>query len=125
MSRTILVADEDLDTRIILRVLLERNGYVVVEASSAVEATQACANELALVILNHPMNVDADLSLARWVRSQPATRDLPIINLTSRAIPMLIEEASQQGVTITLAKPLDVKRILLLVRELTSPQLAH
>jgi CheY-like chemotaxis protein len=126
MSRTILVADEDLDTRIILRALLERNGYVVIDASSASEAMQAVhQHELALVILNHPMNVETQVSLARWLRSLPTTRDLPIINLTSRAIPLLIEEASKQGVTVTLAKPLDVKKILELVRELTTPQLAH
>ena len=126
MSRTILVADEDLDTRIILRALLERNGYIVIDASSPSEAMQVVhQHELALVILNYPMTVEPQVSLARWLRSLPMTRDLPIINLTSRAIPLLIDEAAQQGVTVTLAKPLDVKKILELVRDLTTPQLAH
>jgi CheY-like chemotaxis protein len=126
MPRTILVADDDLDTRIILRALLERNGYDVVDAGSPGDATQAAStHELALVILNHPMNVNATLSLARWLRTSPATRDVPIINLTSRALPLLIEEAARQGVTVTVTKPLDVRRILELVRDLTSPQLAH
>jgi two-component system OmpR family response regulator len=126
MSRTILVADEDLDTRIILRALLERNGYVVIDAGLPSDAMQVVQqHELALVILNYPMNVEPQVSLARWLRTLPATRDVPIINLTSRAIPLLIEEASRQGVTVTLAKPLDVKKILELVRDLTTPQLAH
>jgi CheY-like chemotaxis protein len=118
--QTILVADEDLDTRIILRALLERQGYTVVEAGNAKAALVALQGPVSLVILNHPMSLSEDMSLARWLRSQPHTRDMPIINLTSRAVPLLIDEASKQGVNVTLTKPLDVRRVLRLVEELTS-----
>jgi CheY-like chemotaxis protein len=124
--QNILVADEDIDTRIILRTLLERHGYAVVEAGSPDEAVRVCESQvLSLVILNHPMSLDQQTTLARWLRTWPATCEVPIINLTSRAIPKLIEDASREGVTITLAKPLDVKKMLDLVHELTSAQLAH
>ena len=119
VPQNILVADEDLDTRIILRALLEREGYRVIEANNAAAAMAAFQNPIALVILNHPMCLTEDMTLARWLRSQPATRGVPIINLTSRAVPLLIDEASKQGVNVTLTKPLDVHRVLQLVEELT------
>jgi two-component system, chemotaxis family, chemotaxis protein CheY len=117
---SILVADEDLDTRIILRTLLEQRGYDVMEAGSATAAIEAAQQPLSLVILNHPMSIAEDLSLATWLRNQPGTRQTPIINLTSRPMPALMDEATRQGVNVTLAKPLDVQLVLNLVSELTA-----
>lgn len=120
-QHTILVADEDQDTRIILRALLELHDFRVVEAGSAADATSKVNADISLVILNYPMMIAPELSLASWLRAQAATRDIPIINLTSRAVPLLIEEASRDGVTVTIAKPLDGHLILELARELALP----
>jgi sigma-B regulation protein RsbU (phosphoserine phosphatase) len=117
----ILVADEDLDTRIILRTLLDRHGYAVIEAASAHAAMEVVQQTpVALVIMNYPMRVAEGLTLPAWFRQQPATRSVPIINLTSRAIPLLLEQAARDGVTISLAKPLDTQRLLQLVHELSN-----
>jgi CheY-like chemotaxis protein len=119
--RKILVADEDTDTRIILRALLERHGYAVIEAASAQQAMAAVGEEIGVVIMNHPMMATPQITLARWMRAQPETRETPIINLTSRAVPNFIEEAAKQGVTVSLVKPLDVHAMLELVRQLSTP----
>ncbi|HET9441392.1 MAG TPA: response regulator [Longimicrobiales bacterium] len=118
-TRCVLVADEDQDTRIILRTLLERDGYTVIEAPTARAAMDAVHQPVSLVILNYPMRIDESLNLCSWLRRQAATRDVPIINLTSRAVPLLIEQAARDGVTVTMAKPIDVQRMLELVAELT------
>lgn len=117
---TILVADEDIDTRIILRALLERHGYKVIEAATALQACDVSHEGASVVILNHPMNVSPDVSLAAWLRAQPHTCVVPIINLTSRPVPIYVEDALRHGVTVTLAKPIDVHRILQLVEELSA-----
>ena len=120
-QHTILVADEDQDTRIILQTLLELQGYRVIEARNAAEAMASAHTGISLVILNHPMCVTNGSSLACWLRAQPLTCEVPIINLTSRAVPLLIDEASRDGVNVTIAKPLDVQLIVDLVHEFTSP----
>ena len=118
---TILVADEDTDTRIILRALLERHGYNVLEGTNAKHACEVLQQQaVSLVVLNHPMNVTDEVTLAAWLRARPQTHSLPIINRTSRVLPYCVEEAYQQGVTVTLAKPIDVHRILQLVEGLTA-----
>jgi CheY-like chemotaxis protein len=119
--RNILVADEDPDTRIILRALLERNGYTVIEAASAQQAMASERGAVDLIIMNHPMMATPQVTLAKWFRSQVETRETPIINLTSRAVPNFIEDAARQGVTVSLVKPLDVHSVLALVRQLTAP----
>ncbi len=123
----ILVADEDLDTRIILRTLLARHGYTVIEAATARAAMEAATQQpLSLVILNYPMRVTESVTLSLWLRQQPLTSSVPIINLMSRAVPLLIEQAAREGVTVTLPKPLDMYRLLELVRELSQPPMvAH
>ena len=121
ISRTILVADEDTDTRIILRAILERHGFTVVDAANGVLARAAVQQHApSLVVLNFPMYVTPSVTLSAWLRSQPETRSVPIINLTSRAVPAYINEASAQGVTVTMAKPIDVQHILQLIDELTA-----
>ena len=125
MPRTILVADEDFDTRVILRSLLERHGFTIVEAGNAQQAMACVKQGLGLVIMNHPMMVAPQITLARWFRSQAETRDVPIINLTSRAVPNFAEEAARQGITVSLVKPLDVHAILDLVNNLASPVAAQ
>ena len=124
-TRCILVADEDLDTRIILRTLLERDGYAVIEAPTARAAIEAVRQPVSLVILNYPMRIDETMTLSSWLRRQPATRDIPIINLMSRAVPLLMEEAARDGVNVTMAKPIDVQRMLDLVAELTHSMVAQ
>ena len=123
--RHILVTDEDPDTRIILRALLERHGYSVIEAANAQQAMSLVSDNLNLVIMNHPMMATPQITLARWFRAQNETRDVPIINLTSRAVPNYREDAAKQGVTVSLVKPLDVHAILHLVRELTEAVATH
>ena len=119
-GRLILVADEDTDTRIILRTVLERYDFNIVDAGSA-EAALAEIERSAfdLVILNHPMLCDNGESLVHRLRAQRATQNIPILNLTSRVVPQFLEDAAREGVTMTLPKPINVESVLTVVTELT------
>jgi CheY-like chemotaxis protein len=119
-GRLILIADEDTDTRIILRTVLERHDFDIVDAGSA-EAAMAEVEGRAfdLVILNHPMMCDNGESLVHRLRARRATQDIPILNLTSRVVPQFMDDAAREGVTITLPKPINVESVLALVSELT------
>ena len=119
-GRLILIADEDTDTRIILRTVLERHDFNIVDAGSA-EAAMAEVEGRAfdLVILNHPMMCDNGESLVHRLRAQQATQNIPILNLTSRVVPQFMDDAAREGVTVTLPKPINVESVLALVSELT------
>lgn len=116
----ILVVDEDADTRIILRTVLERRDCIVVDAGSAdAGVSEARQTRFDLVILNHPMLCDDGESLVKRLRSMRDTEFVPILNLTSRVVPQFLEDAARQGVTVTMPKPIDVENIIALVDHLT------
>jgi CheY-like chemotaxis protein len=120
-GRTILIVDDDVDTRIILRALLERNRYEVVEATTAEDAVaRARQHALELVILNYPMADSNGNSLAKLLRSLEPTRAVPLLNITSRFIPQFIQQAAVDGVDVTLPKPIDIANIIQIVAELTA-----
>lgn len=120
-GHTILVVDDDVDTRIILRALLERNRFLVVEAGTADEALASARTvNPDLVILNYPMTDAAGNSLVKRLRAIETTRSVPVLNITSRFIPQFIQQAAIDGVDVTLPKPIDIASVMQVVLELTS-----
>ena len=116
----ILVADEDFDTRVILRTVLERQNFVVVEATTADAAIAAAeSTRFELVILNYPMFTQHGRTLVECLRESPNSRSCPILNLTSRVVPKFLEQADRQGVSLTMPKPIDVEALLRVVGQLT------
>jgi CheY-like chemotaxis protein len=116
---TILVADEDFDTRIILRTVLERHNFNVIDAATADDAlASARTAQLDLVILNYPMVSEDGRTLVQGLRELPNARGCPILNLTSRVVPKMLELAALQGVSRTMPKPIDVEQLLRVVGEL-------
>ena len=125
-SQTILIADDDRDTRVILRAVLERHHFLVVEAASGEEAVAAFQLHTPdLVILNYPM-VGADgRTLVERLRTLAGSHTVPILNLTSRVVPQLLQQAAIEGVDVSVSKPVDVDVLLRLVRDLvTIPRVA-
>lgn len=119
MAPAILVADDDFDTRIILRTVLERHHCSVVEAATGDAALAAVQEKrFDLVILNHPMMTADGRTLVQVLRQAPNGRDCPVLNVTSRVVPRFFEQAAEQGVNFSLAKPIDVTSFLRIVDNL-------
>jgi CheY-like chemotaxis protein len=121
-GRTILVADDDRDTRVILRTVLERYQFIVVEAATADDAFAASLQQaLDLVILNYPMPSADGRTLVHHLRSHTMTRNVPILNLTSRVVPQFLQEAAKEGVNRTVSKPVDVEALIRIVSDMVEP----
>ncbi|HZQ49924.1 MAG TPA: response regulator [Candidatus Dormibacteraeota bacterium] len=85
--KTVLVVDDDPDMRFMLKLLLERGGYQVNEASdglAALHAIRAQMPDLVLTDLRMPMMDGAELILR--LRSEPPTAEMPIILITAYAV---------------------------------------
>ena len=79
----ILVADDDSDIRSLLRILLEKDGYRVLEAANgqeAVTAAESHATELSLIILDILMPEVNGFDAAKQLRD---LTDVPILFLTA------------------------------------------
>ena len=87
-TRSVLVADDESDTRSLLRRLLEREGLTVIEAADgdeAVEQARTHRPDLALIDLRMP-GTDGVETLRR-LRADPYTRDVHVIMMTASGSP--------------------------------------
>ncbi|MBI5429292.1 MAG: Hpt domain-containing protein [Nitrosomonadales bacterium] len=102
----IMVVDDSLTVRKITTRMLTRAGYQVVTATDGVDALEKladCTPEVMLLDIEMP-RMDG-FALARELRRDPKTHDLPIIMITSRTADKHREYAMQLGVNTYLGKP--------------------
>lgn len=85
MSATILTVEDDDAVRQMLVMALRRGGYAVSEAENAAAARIAIYEQRPdLVLLDWMLPDMSGIELARALKRDPSTRDLPIIMLTAR-----------------------------------------
>lgn len=105
-KRRILIADDRASSRELLRLVLERAGYDVVEAEDGLEALdRARATHLDLILLDLQMpRLDGYGTLAE-LRRDERFRTLPILALTASAMSGDREKILAAGFTDYLSKP--------------------
>jgi|BarGraNGADG00212_1021973.scaffolds.fasta_scaffold81734_1 CheY-like chemotaxis protein len=84
MEATVLVVDDQLSNRDLVRMVLSHHGYSVVEACSGAEALEVLAGSPADVVITDlvmPEMNGYDLALA--MRSKESTRRIPVIFYTA------------------------------------------
>ena len=104
---TILLVEDYADTRYILKLLLEQQGYTVVEAEDGQQAVDLALREhpdLILMDLNMPVLNGWDA--ARKLRYYPEMRELPIIGISAHCKDNWYEEAIGAGFNDCLQKPI-------------------
>src|SRR5262245_46288279 len=82
-SPRILVVDDKLDTRLLLRELLSSKGYEVITATEATEAEEKVHSEKPdLVLLDVIMPGKSGYELCRQLKDDPFTRLIPVVMIT-------------------------------------------
>lgn len=123
---TILIADRDQDTRLILATALRHVHLDVIEASDPDLAyASLCKIPVDAVVLNYPMQLENGLTLTRAIRNNERIDYLPIINLTSHVLPEIEADAATDGVTYTLAKPAHILKVIELLESLVGVRTEH
>lgn len=115
--KTVLLVEDNEDNLIIYSTILRFGGYRVVEAHdgrAALEAARTMAPNLILMDVSIPY-VDG-LEVTRRLKSDPATRRIPIIALTAHALPSDRDRALAAGCDGYISKPAEPRAILAAVR---------
>ncbi|WP_426266382.1 response regulator [Sphingomonas sp. LHG3443-2] len=121
-GRTILVVEDDVRNVYSLTNILEPRGAKVSIARNGQEALDALARANAggdpvdLVLMDVMMPVMDGLEATRRIRGDLKWNNLPIIMLTAKAMPDDQEKCLAAGASDYMAKPLDVDKLLSLVR---------
>ena len=120
--KRILIADDKATSRELLRTVLERQGYAVIEAADGEEALQkALAEPSDLVLLDLQMPRRSGYEVLVELRKDPRHAEVPIIAITASVMQGDREKALAAGFTGYMAKPValvhlreEVQRLLLL-----------
>ena len=113
----VMVVDDSLTVRRVTQRLLERHGYEVLQAKDGVDALRQLQEQrpdLMLVDIEMPRMDGFDLT--RNVRGNAATRDIPIIMITSRTAEKHRRLAFDIGVNEYLGKPYQEDEVIALIR---------
>lgn len=114
--KKILVADDDINIRTLLRHVLTREGYLVAEAGDGLEAAKLMKEstvDLAIVDVMMP-HMDG-LELCEYIRE---TYDIPIILLTARQQLSDKEQGYLRGTDDYVTKPFEPEELLFRIKAL-------
>jgi CheY-like chemotaxis protein/signal transduction histidine kinase/CHASE3 domain sensor protein len=122
-GRRILVVEDDVRNVYALTNILEPRGALVEIARNGREAldileksTTHAGHAIDLVLMDVMMPVMDGLTATREIRKKPEWKTLPVITLTAKAMPDDQQRCIEAGANDYMAKPLDVEKLLSLVR---------
>jgi two-component system cell cycle response regulator DivK len=118
VSKTILYVEDNDANRMIVRDLLKRTKYQLIEATDG-EAGVAKASERRpdLILMDIQLPKISGLDAIRQIRAKPETSATPIIAITSFALSGDDQKAKEAGATAYLAKPYSPFDLLKLIRQ--------
>ncbi len=113
----ILVADDDKNTRLLLKAVLETENYSVVTAENGEEALAALdSHHIDLVVLDVMMPKMDGYEFTRLLRQ--SNNDLPILMVSARQLPENKKKGFLVGTDDYMVKPIDDEEFLLRIRAL-------
>jgi CheY-like chemotaxis protein len=120
-QKTVLLADDYEDARMILKRLLEMEGCRVVEAADGLEAVELAArhsSELDLILMDLSMPGLDGYEATRQILASEVTRHIPVVALSALCEEATKDKAIEAGCSDCLPKPLDFELIEELLRSL-------
>lgn len=112
----ILVVDDEQDLCEILKFNLETDGYVVETANSAEDALKMNIERFDLLLLDVMMGGMSGFALAKKLKADPATKDIPIIFLTARDTENDTVTGFNLGADDYISKPFSIREVLVRIR---------
>lgn len=123
IKKTILVVDDDATNRLVVRALMERRGYEILEADSgyaALEAVKTVHFDLILMDLSMP-DMDGFETTYRLRSASDYLNKLPIFALTAHTSRKDVQKCLDAGLNGVIPKPFDSHRADQLLSLIKSP----
>jgi CheY-like chemotaxis protein len=111
MTPAILVVDDDPTNRMVVRLLMEKRGYEVVEAPSGPDAlTLITQHRIKVILMDLSMPGMDGFETTRRIKATPDGADIPVIALTAHTSQSDQTRCFEAGMNGILPKPFDSYR---------------
>ena len=119
----VLVAEDDPDIQVILKMVLTRLGKCEVTITYQGDQVHPLAkmHHPGLILLDVMLPELSGFEICKLLKADPETNSIPVIFLTARAMPVDIKEALALGAVGYLAKPFDPMLLVGQINEILSP----
>ena len=119
MSKTILYVEDNEFNLKIVRQLLSRTSYRLIEAMDGETGVTTAHNEMPdLILMDVQLPKLSGLDATRQLRADAKTAAIPIVVITSFALSGDAEKAKTAGASAYLAKPYSPRELLQMIRDL-------
>ncbi|MGD9971792.1 MAG: response regulator [Desulfatirhabdiaceae bacterium] len=113
----ILIVEDSKTQEVILRNILEKNGFRVTAASDGRQAIEILQNLKPQMVISDIVMPDLNgFELSRYIKSSDHLRDIPVVLLTSLSDSQDIIQALSAGADYFLTKPYDETRLIQRIR---------
>jgi len=123
MAEKILIVEDNVQNRILMRQILTPHGYDVLEATDGLMGLEMAREHMPdLILLDIQMPVMSGFMVIRELRNHPEFKKIKAIAVTSFAMKGDREKALQAGFDEYVTKPIDTRTFPELVRQVLSLQ---
>ena len=115
----IIIVDDDRDTRELLALALESEGFEVTSAANGLRLISSLQlHRPHLILLDVNMSWIDGFELCKAVKKNESFREIPVIFVSGRGEPEDSRQGIEAGAADYFVKPLDLNRLLARIREL-------
>ncbi|KAB8029971.1 response regulator [Fluviispira multicolorata] len=117
MAKTILIVDDAITVRNLAKYALSRGGYNILEAEDgSVGLAVTRSNNVDLIISDLNMPKMNGLELAKAIKSDPKTQNIPIFMLSTVASQEVAQQGKEIGIMVWIVKPFVPDKLLAAVK---------
>ena len=112
-DKLILVVEDNEKNRVLFRDILQKRGYKIVEAETGEQAIMLLQKERPdLILMDIQLPGKDGITVTREIKANEATRDIPVLALTSYAMKGDRERMLEAGFDKYISKPIKVGEFL-------------
>ncbi len=116
----IVVIDDDPTIVKVVRIILQTNGFEVIEALNGAEALDLVENELPDIVLLDIMMPEMDgFEVLRRLKENEATKEIPVVFLTAKTGAEYVNRGVEMGASEYIIKPFSPAALIAKINELT------
>ena len=109
-DRTVLVVEDGEDTRYLMRIELERLGYLVIEAEDGQKAVEAALHDRPdIILMDLSLPIMDGFAATEQIRASDGLKGVPIIAVTAHQETDFRAGAKAAGFDAYVTKPIDMK----------------